>query len=586
MKRKPTYLYQVNNSQNYYFRVRLSVFSKKIGYDSPTSGHFVSSLKTSEYDDALWLSQFIFKRIIKEDVNMDNSTVQKHQLLNSQVKHLAYINSLIDLNETEFKLRLDALLKERFTYWLNKGTKMLKMGVIEGDTLQNLRTIKPEVLRQHYAQGEDAESHPSADAILVDVFSDESRQCGYSIDPRLLEAEMINRLIAELSKLGKKYGQFSPAMMVDSPEFDQSTDFEFANLASNLNEFRNFARKSERQVKARSLKHLRLATCVKHFKKSKFAENGNSSAQQFTTSLNLLLSIFGDDKLVTEFTGEDVIAFKNAVQDIDSGRKKKGVMQKLTPTTVNKYLSNIRQLFDWIKSQPQYLVDNPFEKTAIRVDAKKKNKRRKFESSEIQLLKEYMPQGKKEARRIINAAKWFVHIGLYSGMRLNEIASLSVSNIKSEEGIEYFDLTLFNGKTVNAPRLVPLHSQLIENGFLDYVNTMREQGEKMLFPELAMDSKTAERDGPGYQVGNWFNDTMLAKIGIDKKVEADNGIMIDFHCLRHTVVHCFKWQGADSYLVKQIIGHDLDKDMTWGVYSGKEATKLSALKYVIEKINY
>jgi hypothetical protein len=150
MKRKPTYLYQVKNSKKFYFRVRLSVFSKKIGYDSPTSGHFVSSLKTNEYDDALWLSQFIFKRI-KEDLNMENSTVQTHQLLNSQVKHLAYINSLFNFDEAEFKLRLSAFLKERLTHWLNQGTKMLKMGVADGDKLLNLRTIKPEVLRQHYA---------------------------------------------------------------------------------------------------------------------------------------------------------------------------------------------------------------------------------------------------------------------------------------------------------------------------------------------------------------------------------------------------------------------------------------------------
>ena len=69
---------------------------------------------------------------------------------------------------------------------------MLKMGVVEAGEVQNLRTIKPEVLRQHYAQGEDAESHPSADAVLVDILTNESRRAGYSVDPRLLEAEMIN----------------------------------------------------------------------------------------------------------------------------------------------------------------------------------------------------------------------------------------------------------------------------------------------------------------------------------------------------------------------------------------------------------
>lgn len=43
---------------------------------------------------------------------------------------------------------------------------------------------------------------------------------------------------------------------------------------------------------------------------------------------------------------------------------------------------------------------------------------------------------------------------------------------------------------------------------------------------------------------------MLVKIGINKKVELENGILIDFYCVRYIMVCCFKYYGVDGYIVK------------------------------------
>ncbi|APE05743.1 hypothetical protein BM528_08130 [Alteromonas sp. RW2A1] len=45
MKHQPTYLYQVKNSKNFYFRARKKIFLEKIHYISLPQGHFVASLK-------------------------------------------------------------------------------------------------------------------------------------------------------------------------------------------------------------------------------------------------------------------------------------------------------------------------------------------------------------------------------------------------------------------------------------------------------------------------------------------------------------------------------------------------------------
>ena len=278
MKHQPTYLYQVKNSKNFYFRIRKNVLSEKIDYHDNISGHFVASLKTSEYDEALWLSQFIYKKIRKEII-MEDYNVVRQQLLNSQIKHLSYINSLFDFSESEFKLRFDAFLKDRFNHWLKLGKSMLAMGVAHTQMLNNFRTLPPSVFNQYYAQGEDVETHPSPDATLVKAFNDEAKRGGMSFEPRLVEAQMLNRLMAELSKAGKKHSQFSFDTVDDIAETDATCDHEFLNLMQTLSEFRNFGRRAERKLEVTKNQHLRLQTCICNFKKSKFKEIGTSGKQ-------------------------------------------------------------------------------------------------------------------------------------------------------------------------------------------------------------------------------------------------------------------------------------------------------------------
>ena len=79
---------------------------------------------------------------------------------------------------------------------------------------------------------------------------------------------------------------------------------------------------------------------------------------------------------------------------------------------------------------------------------------------------------------------------------------------------------------------------------------------------------------------------MLKNLGIDKSSEIDMRLLIDFHCSRHTVASWFKANGVDGYIAKQILGHDQSLEITWGVYAGRESTKLSKLKEAIETLTY
>lgn len=76
-------------------------------------------------------------------------------------------------------------------------------------------------------------------------------------------------------------------------------------------------------------------------------------------------------------------------------------------------------------------------------------------------------------------------VAMFTGLRLNEICSLQIRNIKTVEGVWCFEVT--EGKTRNAARLVPIHSRLTtlvksliqnnHNGFLFYHTSITERAD-------------------------------------------------------------------------------------------------------------
>jgi integrase len=70
-------------------------------------------------------------------------------------------------------------------------------------------------------------------------------------------------------------------------------------------------------------------------------------------------------------------------------------------------------------------------------------------------------------------------IAAFSGMRLNEICSLKVSDVKREEGVWFFDVT--GAKTEAGDRRVPVRRTLIKLGLLKYAKGITGE---WLYPSL------------------------------------------------------------------------------------------------------
>lgn len=153
---------------------------------------------------------------------------------------------------------------------------------------------------------------------------------------------------------------------------------------------------------------------------------------------------------------------------------------------------------------------------------------------------------------------------------IKEIGSIWIIDINDNE-----DKKL---KTLNSGRKVPIHSMLIGKlKLLDYVEQLKEEGEKRLFPEL---KKT--RDGYGDAFSKWFNRTYKRKMNVGQS----GGEKKDFHSFRHSFSNYFKQLGnIEEYRVAEIIGHQSKTtSITYNRYG--KAGKIEEKKKLIEQLKF
>ena len=132
--------------------------------------------------------------------------------------------------------------------------------------------------------------------------------------------------------------------------------------------------------------------------------------------------------------------------------------------------------------------------------------------------------------------------------------------------------TIYYVKTANAIRKVPVHPQLMELGFIDYVTSLRKQKKDRLFWEL-----TKTRDGYAKQLSRHFNEKYLRALGVwERNVKV-------LYCTRHTFVNALYQNKVDENVIKALVGHE--KEFTMKHYGG-EPFSPDRLLQEISKVNY
>ena len=187
------------------------------------------------------------------------------------------------------------------------------------------------------------------------------------------------------------------------------------------------------------------------------------------------------------------------------------------------------------------------------------------------LFQEY--QLPKDWRAGSDAAYWIPLLGLYTGARLSELAQLKANDIKVFEGLPTISISNLGVnqqlKTSASIRTIPIHSELIRLGFIEYTSNIKAKEMESLWPKLSQ-----RKNKPGGYFSNWFGE-YRASIGLLGYP--------DFHCFRHTVRSQLGEAEVPEHVIDSILGHEIKGSTGTKIYTHRT---LRTLKNAIETLKY
>ena len=218
----------------------------------------------------------------------------------------------------------------------------------------------------------------------------------------------------------------------------------------------------------------------------------------------------------------------------------------LSDSSINKHLSVLSSVLEWA-SNNSYFGDNwhnPVRGKSIHRKGLKQDRMPFTESNLSRIfssdvyVKHSRPKG-----GCGEASYWIPIIGLYTGMRLEEIGQLLVADVKREGDIWYFDINDFDGKQLknkSSIRRVPIHQILLDLGLVDYIGSLADE---RLFPLL-------KKDKYGKLTQNWSKwfGRYIRRIGITDRSKV-------FHSFRHGLKDALRNASVDEAISDAITGH-------------------------------
>ncbi|GAB4265774.1 MAG: hypothetical protein Kow0065_16560 [Methylomicrobium sp.] len=282
---------------------------------------------------------------------------------------------------------------------------------------------------------------------------------------------------------------------------------------------------------------------------------------QVEASLNLFQEFVGDIS-IAQIDKAIVRDFKSQFLKLPSNRKKKAAYRdksfhqlvemdipeqdRIDVKTVRSNMMRIGAFFSWAKDHG-FIDQNPFERLAPQKKRVKASSMRDiFEHNDLKIIFESQEYKNGFLHGSNDWKYWIPIIGLYTGMRLEEICRMRVDWFTIEDSIPTLEIKPdddWNAKTEAGLRSFAIHPKLIELGLLDLVERQRLNGKDRIFDEL-----TLQRDGYGARVSKWFA-RYLERLGIKNEKKT-------FHSLRHTFLNELKQRGVALEVRESIAGHE------------------------------
>ena len=260
------------------------------------------------------------------------------------------------------------------------------------------------------------------------------------------------------------------------------------------------------------------------------------------------------DKPVSDYRRSDAAAFRETLLLTPANWKKKPELRQLDirqAAQLAKQLGMPRQkaktirekwfklftVFEFARSTCDGIAQF-FESKSLRVSDKVAHNEQKapFQREELHVLLSSPLPGN---------LYWLTWLGLYVGARLNELCQLTKAHVKCHQDIWYIhfskELQLKTGETESCVRSVPLHTDLLKLGFLEFVAASSGP----LFPGLKKSEKTGRlSDIPSKRFTHHLKRLRLKRD------------TLSYHSLRHTFAMALKRvPSCDVETRERLLGH-------------------------------
>ena len=255
--------------------------------------------------------------------------------------------------------------------------------------------------------------------------------------------------------------------------------------------------------------------------------------------------------------------------------------EHLSNRTLNRYLSSLRAVYKWAKKRNVYKGSSPFAEQGYEKPSSKETMWKLYTEDELQkLMRAPLLLDATEAERIRpklhnmkSALRWLPLLALFTGARQGELCQTHTADVEQREGIWLFRIHAEREgqrlKTEAAERIVPVHSELIRCGFLDYVRALPSG---QLFPGL-------KPGGPDKKLNSYFTKRFTSHrrdVGITRP-------RVVFHSLRKNAAQALKNARTTPNEIAELIGHE--RGFTIETYAPL-GLPVSVLADLVERIKY
>jgi integrase len=248
-----------------------------------------------------------------------------------------------------------------------------------------------------------------------------------------------------------------------------------------------------------------------------------------------------------------------------------------TPKTARDRLTGIKSLLKYAATTLEWTQTHRWN--GIEIKAKTTARRRPLTDDELEKLfstelhtRYVLPTVPKAGR---DAAYWIPLLGAFTGARLGELCQLRTVDVQSMEGVDVLVLTDDGeGQSIKSAaghRTVPIHSELLRLGFMEYAKATKEAGYDSLWPHLPL------REGkPSDYFGRWFR-------GFREDLELHGPGLPTFHYFRHTVRPLMRRAGFSESTQDKVTGHETQGSVGTMVY---DHWTLKEVQAAVEAIKY